>query len=228
MLFASRLVDRFQALVFPVNCLGCDRESDWICPDCRGELIVSRAEICKICGQSALAGLCQSCQTKLKLDGLISLFGYHQPLIQEIIKQGKYGGRVDSLRFLTRRYRRELLKNLPDGEWTLVPIPLARGRLATRGFNQAGLIAQILANDHYPVVNLLRKIRATEPQVGLKKTKRRANLRRVFELKTKAGLPERVLLIDDVATTGATLSEAAKALRRGKTATVWALTLAHG
>lgn len=228
MLFASRLVDRFQALVFPVNCLGCDRESDWLCPDCRGELIVSRTEICKICGKSALAGLCQACQAKLKLDGLISLFGYRQPLIQRIIKQGKYGGQVDSLRFLTSRYRRELLKNLPDGDWTLIPIPLARDRLATRGFNQAGLIAQALADDHYPVVNLLRRIRATEPQVGLTKTKRRVNLRRAFELKTKLNLPERVLLIDDVATTGTTLSEAAKALRRAKIPTVWALTLAHG
>lgn len=109
----------------------------------------------------------------------------------------------------------------------LVPVPLHRGRLRERGYNQALELARPLARTLGVALGtgLLRRTRATPPQTGLDAATRRRNLRGAFALAPGAVIPEHVALFDDVMTTGATLAEAARALRRAgaQRVDVWAL-----
>lgn len=109
----------------------------------------------------------------------------------------------------------------------IVPIPLHRARLRQRGYNQALELARPLARELGVEVagDLLRRVRATPAQTGLDAAARRRNLRDAFALAPAARLPAHVVVFDDVMTTGATLREAARCLRRAGVARVdvWAL-----
>ena len=108
----------------------------------------------------------------------------------------------------------------------VVPVPLYQGRVRERGYNQAALLARELGQEiGLPVEESLIRVRDTAPQVGLPASQRRENVRNAFLCQ---GLgKERVLLIDDVCTTGATLEACAVALREGGAQSVWALVLAR-
>lgn len=109
----------------------------------------------------------------------------------------------------------------------ITPLPLHRWRHGIRGYNQAAELAHPLGRYcDKPVRHLLRRVRRTRPQSGLDAATRRQNLRAAFKVRTRC-LPERVLLVDDVMTTGATLNEAAATLSRAGVGTVIALAIAR-
>lgn len=122
--------------------------------------------------------------------------------------------------------------HVPDRPDLLVPVPLHAARLRERGYNQALELARPLARVFgIPLhTEALRRTRATPPQTGLDAKTRRRNLRDAFAIAASARLPEHVALIDDVMTTGATLRECARVLRRAGVARVdvWALARAPG
>ena len=107
----------------------------------------------------------------------------------------------------------------------VVPIPLHRSRERRRGFNQAEIAARVVARDlDVPLArSLLRRVRETPPQASLSAGRRATNLRGAFAVTEEP--PERVLLVDDVTTTGSTFDEAAGVLRRAGVATVYALAI---
>lgn len=109
----------------------------------------------------------------------------------------------------------------------VVPVPLHRRRIAQRGFNPAVTLARELARTRgVPLAaTALRRVRDTESQTGLGRAERRANVRAAF--RARPGLPARVWLVDDVVTTGATLEECARALRRAGARQVVALCAAR-
>jgi ComF family protein len=107
----------------------------------------------------------------------------------------------------------------------VVPVPLHRSRERRRGFNQAEIAARVVAR-HLDVPlarSLLRRVRETPPQASLPAGRRATNLRGGFAVTEEP--PERVLLVDDVTTTGSTFDEAASVLRRAGVATVYALAI---
>jgi ComF family protein len=111
----------------------------------------------------------------------------------------------------------------------LVPVPLHKSRLRERGFNQAALLARQLSKQIDVAVNehTLVRQRATASQVDLNTEERKKNVRDAFLCTTSALADRRVLLIDDVCTTGSTLEACAVALKDGGTRSVQALTLAR-
>lgn len=211
----------------PINCLGCRAESDWICPDCRQALRFHRQELC-FCGKAGDDGLCAKHRQQLGLNGLTTLFSYAEPAIRELIHQIKYRGHTDAVNFLARHYQKKVLARLPRGDWIVTAAPLSRQRQRARGFNQSELIARCLIESVCDYAELLVKKRETRPQVKLKKSQRQKNLLRSFAVKDGIETPERVILVDDVITTGSTLKEAAATLRQAGVKQIWALTIAHG
>jgi ComF family protein len=172
--------------------------------------------------------LCGECRHRPPAyDRLRAVWSYEPPL-EQVIHALKFG-RLD---FLGSHLADELWHRL-GGELReaelVVPVPLHWRRQMIRGYNQAERIARPLAKRlGRPLVSALRRTRATPPQARLERSRRRANLRGAFHQRRTPPIRGRhLLLVDDVATTGATLHQASVALRRAGAAAVMALAVAR-
>lgn len=222
-------------LLLPACCLSCGEPlflmgSLGLCAQCRGRLKPLK-RCCAVCSGPLDAfeppsgyrcGFCR--EHPPAFDRLLALWTYRPPL--DAVVQALKFRRLD---YLGRHLAQALAEELPlDGFDAVVPIPLHWYRRLTRGYNQAERIARPLAGSlGLPLLPALRRIRRTPPQTSLGKAERLANLRRAFRVRRPVqGL--RLLLVDDVATTGATLEAAASVLKRagaeGVTAVVAART----
>jgi ComF family protein len=235
-----RLLDRLVHALLPAACLGCGQPLPasgpalGLCMPCRGLLSRLPAQSCAVCalplGQAhALpAGYrCGTCrQTPPAFDRMLALWSYGPPL-DSVVQALKFR-RLDYLgRHLAVALAAELgprLEGLPAVD-CVVPVPLHWRRRLSRGYNQAERIARPLAGLlGLPFDPVLFRSRATPPQSRLGRTHRLANLRRAFRVpRPQAIRGLHLLLIDDVATTGATLDAAAEALKRAGAAAVTAL-----
>ena len=224
--------------LFPRRCLGCRKVGSYFCPDCLNLVLLRDEQICPICGKSALGGLTHPfCRRPLGLDGLTSMFVYKGP-VAKAIKKLKYkfvrdlAGELVEL-FLSFCGEEKLFSGfcrLPNV--VLVPIPLHSQRLRWRGFNQAELLGELIAKNLGVkfIPNLLIRVKNTKPQVELDKGQRQINIRRAFILNKNCKLKIEnwnFILFDDVWTTGATLKEAGKVLKRNGAKKVWGLTIAR-
>jgi ComF family protein len=155
------------------------------------------------------------------------LYAYEPPL-RDAIRLFKYHGKV-SLADAFGALLGQALPALPECDFVMA-VPLHPTRLREREFNQSLLLADRLAPRlRKPVaVGTLIRTRATEPQTELTRSARRANLRRAFAVPHPEEVTDkRILLVDDVMTTGTTVNECAKALRRAGSSDVYVLTLAR-
>jgi ComF family protein len=231
----------FLDLFFPKKCLGCGKHDTYLCADCFNKIQIIPNNSCFFCEKISWQGkICLEHKPDVYLDKVISATEYKNPLIRDLIKNLKY----NFVQELAEPLSQLLIKALKDLKFVrqladcnldfiIVPIPLHVHRLKYRGFNQAELIAQKVAQHFNLEINnniLIRKI-FTEPQAKFKDNyeKRKANLKNIFEICPNKSIEEKIIiLIDDVATTGATLIEAAKVLKANKAKEVWALTIAKG
>ena len=213
--------------VYPPHCVVCGRLGAWVCDGCTADIAVFRAPLCRQCGKSIDApGVCSECRAEESYLAGMCAVGPHRPPLQQIIHAFKYTGvRVLSGplgALLEDRWRRDRLPI--DG---IVPVPLHSARQRQRGYNQSILLADELgARLGLPVhPELLVRARNTRSQVGLSGGERWANVWGAFRCPTDQFPGTRLLLIDDVMTSGATLQACAHALRERGAASVWALTL---
>jgi len=210
-----------------------------LCQICRGRLRPLPPGGCAVCRRTLPATnlpagwRCQPCRDEPPAyERLLALWSYEEPLTAVV--RGLKFRRLDYLgrhlgELLADRFASELsdLGDLEKGIDLIVPVPLHWRRRLHRGYNQAQLIAAPLARRlALPLAPLLRRTRATPPQSLLGKTARLANLRRAFRVPHPERLQGRhLLLVDDVATTGATLEAAAAVLRKAGAASVTAMTV---
>lgn len=111
----------------------------------------------------------------------------------------------------------------------LVPVPMHKKRSRQRGYDQVAILVHAVGQQTgQPVLEVLEKVRETRTQVGLSAAERSLNLIDAFAVKSTSRLPRDVILVDDVTTTGATLSECARALRNSGVSSVSAVVIAHG
>jgi ComF family protein len=148
--------------------------------------------------------------------------------LRQAIHHLKYSGR-SSLAEPLGRFLTECWIAGPLPADLIVPVPLHKARLHERGYNQSTLLARQLARaSGLPLAEeALKRIRATTPQVSLNAIEREANVRDAFEAHANLVVGRRILLVDDVCTTGATLDACSRALKQGGATSVWALTLAR-
>jgi len=149
-------------------------------------------------------------------------------VLREALHRLKFGGRRALARPLADLAVEQCGPSLPDGIAAIVPVPLAGDRERERGFNQAALLAERVAQGlALPVrARWLARGRATRPQSDLPAAERSANVRGAFRA-APAVAGRHVLLVDDVLTTGATLAECARALRAAGADRIGALTVAR-
>lgn len=220
-------------LIFPKICVGCGWEGSFVCETCAQKLTFS-APTCPVCSRRNFDGiLCDSCQEKSGLRRFLAPFSYRDTLVRELIHAYKYEG----VRELKTYFAEEMLKFINfygvrlAREAIFIPIPLHRARERERGFNQARLLAEELGRRlGLKIENLLFRARATERQIEMVSySKRRENVAGAFKIKDPAACSGRtVILVDDVSTSGATLYEAARALRGAGARTVSAVVIAKG
>ncbi|MBI4128255.1 MAG: ComF family protein [Parcubacteria group bacterium] len=220
--------------LFPLTCLGCGREGVTLCSECLARIPREAAGDCPRCDAvSPYGDLCTSCQRQSSLDHLLYGTLYH-PVIREALHRLKYEGATALAKplatILAARLRVFLETHSLDDEIAIVPVPLFWWREKERGFNQALVLARALGERvHLPVVSeLLKKERATTTQTKLTRKERLANLADVFSVRSGMTVPATVILLDDIFTTAATLTAAARTLRHAGVKTIIGLTVAKG
>ncbi len=200
--------------LYPPRCGGCDRRGTLLCDSCRGQIAPPHEAALQLPG----------------LDGLLCA-GIHKEPLRAAIHKLKYESDTPLAKALAKLIVETASTHDLWREWSacppvLVPVPLHRERQRMRGFNQAELIARELARvTGWQMNKETMRVRDTPSQVGLSAKQRRENVREAFSWAGQTA-PERVLLVDDVCTTGATLLECTLTLRSAGAEKVYAVTVA--
>lgn len=201
-------------ILFPKFCVNCHKEGSYLCQDCFALIDILRY-------QPEPFLFCPASYNNFIVKNLINQFKY-QPFIKEL---------AEPLASLIIAHLLSLEKFPDFRSFILVPVPLHKKKLKQRGFNQAEEIGKELAKFlNIPIVaDGLVKIKTTPDQVGLEKEKRKENIRGAFAC-PKPGLiqDKKILLLDDVCTTGATFRECEKCLVASGAGLVLEMCVAHG
>jgi ComF family protein len=229
-------------ILFPIYCVVCEREGEWCCLNCLQKIELRATQECPVCYQENDGTTCPGCRKSSELDGIIALYPYQEnSALGELIKQLKYQHARETVALFRRLSIRahSIFSPLFDfnEQVTIMPIPLHGRRRRERGFNQAEFLAKIFLKSYKESKNNLTNLvvdttslirsRYTEQQARLSHDKRAINLQKAFQWQGKI-VPERIVLVDDVFTTGSTLQAAAKALKQAGVQSIWGLTLARG
>jgi ComF family protein len=230
----KRLGGLITDLVFPVSCLVCGADQTYLCDACLAKLPRLEKQKCLVCQKPAPFGKTHpDCVTKNSVDGAIAGLYYKDRRVNEIIRVFKYKfvselGHQLSFAIVEAMERQGLSGYFQD--FVVVPVPLHRRRQNWRGFNQSHLLAKALAEKL--AIDLMDDVivrsKNTKPQANLKAADaRKSNIEGAFVLNgTVAG--KKILLVDDLVTSGSTANEMAKILKRGKASEVWIISAAHG
>ena len=223
------LLDHILNLLFPITCVHCHvpvQKRRWggACPECWSSLIRLDPPFCAKCGEPAPAieGLCGLCIKGEHVFDFARSALLFTPTLREIIHHLKYSDRVSLARPLGDILR-ECLDREPFTGDLIIPVPLHRSRERQRGFNQAELIAARLGRPL--ATKLLRRRKNTPSQTGLSRSERKRNLASAFEIRDD--VKGTVIVVDDVYTTGSTMNEIARTLKRGGAERVEVLTVAR-
>ena len=214
-------------LLFPLQCISCGCEGEWWCSACFKLAISPQTFLLIAPPFSAATPLLAGSP----LQSISSLFVYHEDqAIGKLIKQFKYG-HAHAMKELWEQML-EISLNIPaniNADASIIPIPLYRRRERERGYNQAMLLAQIVAKKYsFPLQTNLKRIRETKQQVKLHRDERWANVSEAFAWKSTTPPPQKIILVDDVYTTGATMMSAAETLLAAGAKEVHGFVLAKG
>jgi ComF family protein len=239
----GRLID----IIYPPRCPICQRffqdgaatiENGGIsfCRSCLLDFHRITSPVCPVCGtpfysQAQGDHPCEGCLRKPPFYDALGAPYLYEGTLMEAIHQFKYGGKgflADSLGLLLARFAVEWVRESED--LLTMPVPLHPKRLRERGFNQSLLLARHVARHLGTRLDFLslRRLRYTSPQIGLRSEERRSNVRGAFGLEDPVVVKGKtVLLVDDVATTGNTLNECARVVKRAGCKKVLCLVLAR-
>lgn len=216
-------------LIFPKLCFGCGKPGNYVCSSCEKLITFTRIPLCPICEKPSPRGTThQKCLTKLSINGMYVL-GDYRGILRKLIHELKYKN-VYTVSETLIDYILKYQDFFFTGFDFITAVPLYKNRLKERGYNQAEILATILKSRiHKPYKNLLERIHPTLPQMSIKdQKKRKINVKGAFSLIEKnIVVGKNILLVDDVATTGATIFEAAKVLKQNGAKSVWGLVIAR-
>jgi ComF family protein len=225
-------------VLFPKRCVNCRLLGAYLCATCFTFLSYEPEKICLVCNRASWDGLTHpGCLRRQGIDGAFAALSYNG-IMKRLLFSFKYRPYVSDLRkilgalFYEGIIQNEAVMDRITQDSLFLPIPLHAEKYRKRGYNHAQLLAGELGDKMgITVIDELTRTRKTKSQFSLKKDERLENLRDAFALK-KTGeakvKKKRIFLIDDLVTTGSTLKEAAKVLKKAGADKVYGLTLAHG
>lgn len=216
--------------IYPPFCCNCNQIGYEVCPDCWDHIqLLSQTRTCDHCGKRIAEGsVCPDCRHHPPAFDQLKSWAEYQGVTRQIVMHIKYLSRRGLVPYLID----PMVQTIRD--WgiqvdMILPIPLAKGRLKERGFNQSDLLAKPIAMHLglFYSTNALFRIRETHSQVGLTAQERHHNIVGAFQADQLICREKNVLIIDDIATTGATLNECAATLKQAGANKVYCFTVAH-
>ncbi|MFZ2189260.1 MAG: ComF family protein [Candidatus Magasanikiibacteriota bacterium] len=225
------ILEKLKDYVFPVFCLNCKKEGGWLCEQCFNKLNLQGIFDCPVCHKNTVVGeCCFDCKEKSILNSHIAITKYEDnSLIGKVIQTLKYSWAEDVLAVMEKMIEKfvnnhsELFSSIDF----VVPVPLHQKRYVERGFNQAELIARVVAKKiNKPFKDVVVRTRHTRQQAKLNRADRLENLQEAFSVEEK--LIGNILIVDDVFTTGSTIQECAKALKNAGADRVFGFSIARG
>jgi ComF family protein len=227
-------------VVFPPQCMACGtvlRENKLsFCPDCFSQIGFIRSPLCLLCGQpfsepGESDHICGACLLAGPAFSVARALGQYERVLMDVIHRFKYGGKTSLGERLGEFMANFSYPSLVITDYSLImPVPLHPRRLKQRGFNQAMILAREVSRRFSLQLDFLSLQRTvfTEPQVGLGKDMRERNIRGAFHVADAGRIKgEKIILVDDVYTTGSTVKECARILLKNKAEKVAVLTLAR-
>ena len=218
--------------LFPRRCLGCGKYGRYICENCLEKIDFQPKQRCAVCNGSTINGYTHArCKTNEVINGIWAMAGY-RGVMRQAVRKLKYG----LVRDLDEELAELMTKRLPEGLRRfdgVIPVPLFASRLRWRGFNQAEILCKKLSGKFgLPYKNWLIKVSPTLPQAQIEmRSERMKNLAEIFRLRSEINVNDvenkKFLLIDDIATTGTTLRQAAVPLKRAGVKEVWGVVWAR-
>lgn len=228
---------------YPKYCFGCQKPGSYLCKFCMTQISSVARYFCVGCNAPSPGGYTHNpCTTIYTPDRLLSAFPYQNRVVADMIITGKYffvqevfavlgALTVDHL-FFEALYRRQSqpqhFTELRD--FAVCAIPLHARRQRWRGFNQSEVAAKVIAQGlQLPYIPLLKRTKNTKTQKDLDAKSRQANLANAFTVNnfgSQLAMPKKVLLIDDVTTTGQTFLAASRALKQAGAETIWCVSIA--
>jgi len=202
----------FLEAVFPPKCIICKKEGNYLCDKHKKFSPVSNKN-----------------DPVNSLENLFAAVAYHDPTVEKVIEFFKFRGFSEIADIMTD----EMIKKIHQSffcDKVFIPIPLHWTRKIWRGFNQAEILTKFLTKKipNAKINYNLKRTKKTQQQAKLKKNERIKNIQQAFWWDNKNGIPQNIILVDDVASTGATLDTAARILKKNGAQKIYAMVFARG
>lgn len=210
-----------------ICCAGCNASGVVWCQECQGKSVRIKPPYCRRCGYPSERSVCKWCRYDTPwFDGARSWASYSGELRFALLRlkaQGEFSLASELAVHLATVFMTSWAIDL------VIPIPLHAARLCTRGFNQAQLLAEAFTSlVKLPIAfKALVRVKDTQFQRKLRRSEREQNLRGAFRADKKSLTGMRVLVVDDIFTTGATINSASKAIKAAGGQSVFAITIAR-
>lgn len=229
------MINKFLNSIFPETCPVCSGKSQNhatapICDECWNTIGPYSGPMCQRCGKplvSDSATFCGGCLESEPAFEYARSFGLYDGVLRKAINHLKYYG----MRRLAVPLAEMMIgMQLPQVD-AVIPVPLHKSRHRQREFNQSALLSRQMARNLKAdlIINRLTKIRDTAPQVGLRHKERIRNVKNAFRVEDEGTISgKKIILVDDVVTTGSTIRECAKVLKKAGASYIYVVSLAHG
>ncbi len=222
--------------LYPAQCRVCEKQLGleslpYVCDACWNDIHFIEPSWCEMCGIPNTEGRCDACAITPPPYGKLRTIAYYEAALQQAIHLFKFEKRTSLAKPLAQLTMEHIADDCNIVEYDFIlPIPIHKKRLRERGFNQATLLANEIAKTTgiQVVTDALVRYRNTSPQSSLDRDARQTNIIGVFELQQEEVVRnKRILVLDDVYTTGATVREAVKILWNADPIEIDVLTLAR-
>lgn len=230
---ATRKAAGFFDAIFPKRCVACGTQGEWLCRACSELQLFRPQQDCLVCGRhNADGNKCVQCVSFAHTRRVLCAFSYRQGALVKLVKMFKYdfvksvGPTLEGLLADFISKQTGLVRDA-----LVLPVPLHHKRLRWRGYNQSAILAEALARrfDWCYDARILKRHKMTKPQAKLETEARCLNVDGCFSVRPGIDLAgKRIVLVDDVVTTGATIEACALALKRAGARSVDVVALIRG